>query len=959
MDSKNINGTIYTSEHDQNGNLVIKTAPATYIAYVSDDFGAFRSITGQKLRRVPFKSRRLLEAAKDQPQFQGKRFWESDVNPAYRLLEKNYPQDDQLPDLRISIYDIEVDRDPIRGYSMPDNPFCPIISVTVYHKWSDQAITLAVAPPDMPMAVARKLCVDPLHEDGYGVLDEDNGYYLVADETQLLEVFAEIIQETDILTGWNSEFYDLPYIINRARHVIGGESLEYISKEGQDFLPTDKSREYLEHLSVFRVLPKASFMENYGRRERTFQLLGRCHVDYLALYKKFIRKEGMFALDAILRDEVGQTKVKFDGSIDEFYRREFRRFLAYNRQDVMGLNAVDNKLRLIAMANQMIHMSGVTFDKAVGSVAIIEQAVLRELHRERGEIAWDHTDHLPDRYVPGAFVVEPRAGKYGWGGSYDVNSLYPTMIRLLNISPETMIGQLDLTRTMQTLNEYVDDTLKIPREDRRPDDIEFKYRGNRKEDALSKAYTQAWHRFTGVLEYHDVIDGSSNMVKLVMPDTAITMTGRQMRDYIKENNYCITANGTVFDLSKEGIIPFCLTKWYNERIEYQKKSKKLAEEAVEAKNAGDTNLSEELYRQSEFYNMVQNAKKLFLNSTYGAYLNRFFRFYDPRCGRSVTLSGRVVDKHMCRKACELLIGEYDFNRDVLLGGDTDSTYISFDSYLNREGLDKTLENVTTVADRVGDQINESFVSYLSEQFLVPPERCKIVQVKRETVFDRAIFKDKKKRYAMHVLDKEGKSIPKGHKDELKIVGMETRRSDTPKIMQDFLQECLRWVLVEGYEEEDLRAVVDGFRGEFRKLPSWKQGSPVRVRNLHASNESLEKYDKALDDQDFSAEKPLIYYAVTAAKNTNILMKRFKEQRWELLKDGDKVDFLYLQPGNEYRMDAVAVRSGEEWVPDWFKNLPFDNRAHEIKLIDKKLDNTFGGLNWDFSARDHDGHSIFT
>ena len=951
VDAKNIAGIIYVTERTEDGQLEIKTARAPYVAFIEDEYGPYRSITGVKLQRRTFKKRKDLLEFKDQYK---KRVWESDVNPTFRYLEDAYPDDNKLPDLHISILDIEVDRDQARGYAPPNNPFCPIISFTIYHKWCKQAITIAIPPPNLSYEKATRLVTDETHPDGYGRLGEEEGYFLVRDETVLLDIFLKLIEDTDIISGWNSEFYDIPYIINRARVVIGGEDPGVIAEE-KEFLPTDESQEYLLQLSVFDVLPDTSDVEMYGRRERVYHLLGRRHVDYLAFYKKFVKAElHSFSLDAILQHEVGQTKVKFDGSIDEFYRREFRRFLAYNRQDVMGLSAIDDKRRLINMANQMIHMSGVTMDKAIGSVAIIEQAILRELHRERREIAWDRVEHQPDKYVPGAFVVDPRAGKYGWGGSYDVNSLYPTMIRLLNISPETMIGQLDLSRSTKMLNDYVDNALNIPKEMRDPNDEKNSYRNTRKEDGIAKAYTQAWHQFTGALEYHDVIEGSLQPVKLVTPDKVITMTGREMRELIIKSNWCITANGTVFDLSREGIIPYCLTKWYNERAEYRDKGKDFEKQAEKADKAE----AQELLRMAELYDLIQDAKKRFLNSTYGAYLNRFFRFYDSRCGRSVTLSGRVVVKHMCRKACELLGGDYDFDRVVLLGGDTDSTYINYEGFLDREGIEKNLENVIMVGEWVGDEINKSFSSYLSEQFLVPPDRCNIVQVKRETVFDRAIFKDKKKRYAMHVLDKENKRVQKGNKDELKIVGMEVKRSDTPRHIQDFLQECLRLVLVEGYEEEELRAYVEEYRAKFREMESWQRGSPVRLHNLEVTNDKLDRFADAQEDHDFSAKKPLAYYAVMAARNTNILMQKFRENRWESLKDGDKVEILSLQQGNEYRMDAVALRVGEEYVPKWFQSLPFDDNAHEQKLIDQKLLNVFGGLGWDFEPRDHSGFDIF-
>lgn len=909
-------------------------------------------MTGKLLKKKIFSSRGQLLKFKEAC---NQRIWESDVSPTFRLLERDYPDDSKLPDLRISILDIEVDRDPRRGYAPVNNPFCPILSFTVYHKWCDQPITIAVPPPGMPWDEAIQLVNNPTHPDGYGVLGSDQGYYLVQEEIQLLEIFAEVIQNTDILTGWNSEFYDLPYIVNRARVIIGGEDPDVIANE-KNFDPAESCHKYLKRLSAFPVLPDVSEVEVYGRRERVYHLLGRRHIDYLALYKKFVKAELLsFTLDAILQLEVGQTKVKYDGSIDQFYRNEFRRFLAYNRQDVMGLSAVDDKKRLIGMANQMIHMSGVTFDKVVGSVTIIEQAVLRELHRERNEIAWDRVEHEPDYNVPGAFVVDPKAGKYGWGGSYDVNSLYPTMIRMLNISPETMIGQLDLSRTMQLLNQYVDDYLKIPVEQRNPHDEMFNYRKGRKTDF---AYTHAWHQFTGVLEYHDVIAGSSNMIKLITESEAYTMSANQLRDLILKNNWCITANGTIFDLNREGIIPYCLTKWYNERVEYQKKAEEYKELAAEAAKKGEVAQAAELRRLQEFFDMVQDAKKKFLNSTYGAYLNRFFRFYDPRCGRSVTLSGRVVVKHMCRKTCELLAGNYDFDYDVLLGGDTDSVYINYEGFFHREQIEKNIDNAVMLGDWVGERINESFADYLSGQFLIPEERCKIVRVKRETVFDRAIFKNKKKRYALHVLDESGKRIPKGQKGELKIVGMEVKRSDTPKHIQDFLQECLRLVLVEGYEEEQLRVWVEEYRARFRDLPPWKRGSPVRVHNMQRTNDKLDRYEEAKDKHDFNTKKPLAYFAVVAARQTNFLMQKFNEQRWEPLKDGDKIEVLSLAAGNVFGFEHVAVRVGEDYIPEWFRELPFDDAAHEKKLIDQKLENVFGSLGWDFGPRDHFGFQIF-
>ncbi len=263
IDAKNANGTIYITERSDQGNLQIKTEKVSYVAYEEHPYGNLKSITGVRLREVPFSSKKQLLEYKNKH-----KLWESDVNPTFRYLEHAYPDDNKLPDLRISIFDIEVDRDQVRSYAPPNNPFCPIISFTIYEKWCKKAITIAVPPPNLSFEKALRLIEDPMHPDGYGYMGENEGYYLVPTEIDLLNAFADIIQDTDILTGWNSEFYDLPYIVNRARVIMGGENPDDIAVE-QDFLPTDASREYLERLSVFKVLPDTSEVEAYGRRERS------------------------------------------------------------------------------------------------------------------------------------------------------------------------------------------------------------------------------------------------------------------------------------------------------------------------------------------------------------------------------------------------------------------------------------------------------------------------------------------------------------------------------------------------------------------------------------------------------------------------------------------------------------------------------------------------------------------
>lgn len=467
---------------------------------------------------------------------------------------------------------------------------------------------------------------------------EDDGYILVPDEETMILLFLELIEDADIVTGWNSRFYDIPYLINRIRYLLGGESLEDISKEdGEEFPfnPSEESFPYLMKFCLFPELPKMQMVERYGNNEVTFDLCGRPHLDYLELYRKFnLKKKHSYKLDYILQDEIKQSKVQYDGPLELLQRNEFRKFIAYSRQDVAGLSALDDKLKMIEMASMMAHRAAVTMDKVLGSVVIIEQSILRILHK-KGIIAFDREKREKDPSVPGAFVAEPDGGLYEWVCSFDISSLYPSLIRALNISPEVLIGQFDLTRTEIKLREAM-----------------IRHNGDS---------AAAWGEFTGVLEYHDIIEERPINLTLVLEADGeeLSASGEDWKRILKENNWCVTANGTVFDMSRLGIIAECLNIWYAERDQFRKEAKKYEKLADEAKEINEIDKEKEYRLLAVLYELRQQVAKLTLNSLYGCYLQFTFRFYDPRCGRSVTLSGRCVVKHMNRTG-DRIIAERDF-----------------------------------------------------------------------------------------------------------------------------------------------------------------------------------------------------------------------------------------------------------------------------------------------------------
>lgn len=916
VDAELINERIYVSSYDDQGRRHITTHLPPYVFYYLDKNGSYTSIYGDPLNRKRYNDRKKfhIELQKHDP---GSVF-ESDVPPIFRFLEERYPGD-ETPPLKVCFLDIEADKDPSKGWTSVRSPYAPINAVTVYRKWEQQFYTIAVPPPGVSRESAINILASDSEKDSFGPMTEDGGFLVAHSESELLSALLELIADADVLSGWNSTFFDIPYIIQRLRMVFGGEKLKALEREdGSErypYNPSFHSKPYLEKLCLFPKIPSLRMVERYGNFEKTFDICGRVHLDYLELYRKFTFEElHSYTLDTVLRKEIGQSKVVYEGTLDQLYRNDFRTFVAYNRQDVAGLSKLDDSKKMIELANKMAHMAGVTFDKVTGSVSIIEQAILKTLHKQN-RICFNKDVPNEKEAAPGAYVVLPEKGLYEWVCSFDINSLYPSVIRALNISPEVVVGQFDLTRTEEKLTACFN---------------------------LGMSPTEAWGQFTGVYEYHDLIDEKDEMLTLVLEATEeeITAPAKEWKRILKENNWSVSANGTVFDLSQEGIVAVCLTEWYKDRVEFQKQ-KKEAGKAQETEE--DEKKVAELKMAEEYYDMVQQVMKIFLNSTYGAYLNRFFRFYDPRLGRSVTLSGRVITKHMLKCASEIITGNYDFDRRAIIYGDTDSAYCTLDWYMGQHNIEKNDQNTIEISDKIGEQINATFPKFMKENFLVDSKRGEIIRAGREVVARRGLFKDKKKRYALHVIDKEGKK-----KDDVEIKGMETRRTDTPRFMQDFLEKCITAVVKDKKSYNDVYEMVEDFRKEFRQMPPWERGTPCRVSNLTLNAAKLKDYYSKKKEGFVDIKKPVPHYSVVAATNTNMLIEQFDERSWDYIHDGDKVEVLYLR-SNPQELRSVAINvDSKNYVPQWFKELPFDNEAHEQKLIDKKMFNVLGEImGWSF------------
>ena len=862
------NDIIRVVERDDKGQRHFKEYPARHVFYYIDPRGKFQSIKGEPLSRVS--SKNVKEHRKELAIHSNKKLYESDINPIYRCLEDHYLNTD-APKLNVAFFDIEVDFDPERGYASPEDAFMPITAIAVYLQWMETMICLAIPPKTLSMAEAKRQVEDMPNT------------MLFETESEMLDTFLDIIQDVDVLSGWNSEGFDIPYTVNRVTKVL--------------------SKEDTRRFCLWNQFPKKREYEKYGKTAVTYDFIGRVHLDSLELYRKYTYEERhTYRLDAIGEMEIGENKTVYEGTLDQLYNNDFRRFIEYNRQDTALLDKLDKKLKFLALANTLAHECTVLLATTMGAVAVTEQAIINEAHK-RGMIVPNRVNRDGiDTQAAGAYVAYPKKGIHEWIGSLDINSLYPSAIRALNMGPETIVGQLRQDGT----KEYIDGQM-----------------------AKNKSFASAWEGMFGSIEYTDVLERKvGREITIDWEDGGSdTLSAAQIYDLIFESNqpWMLSANGTIFTYEKEGIIPGLLKRWYAERKEMQAKLK----ECIAAGNK----------IEEEYWDKRQLVKKINLNSLYGAILNPGCRFFDNRIGQSTTLTGRAIARHMASKVNEIITGEADHVGRAIIYGDTDSCYFSAYSTLKKD-IEKGLipwnrESVVELYDTIGETVNGTFVKFMQDAFHCPKTRGDVIKAGREIVASKGLFITKK-RYAVLYYDKEGKRADVDGPGKIKAMGLDLKRSDTPVVIQDFLSAVLTRVL-NGETKESVLEYITNFRTEFKTRPGWEKGSPKRANNITDYR-----------DKEKKAGKTNMPGHVRASLNWNTL-KRMMDDKYSMnIVDGAKVIVCKVKD-NPMGYTSVAYPVDELRLPQWFKDLPFDDGEMETTVIDEKLENLIGVLEWDISS----------
>ena len=664
-------------------------------------------------------------------------------------------------------------------------------------------------------------------------------------------------------------------------------------------------------------LPKPRTYERFGKEEQTYDLVGRIHMDYLQLYKKYnYESRHSYKLDAIGEMEVGENKTQYEGTLDQLYNKDFKKFIEYNRQDTMLVYKIHDKLKFLELANQLAHENTVLLPTVMGSVAMIEMAIFNEAH-ERGLVVPDkkRRDENAEEttQAAGAFVATPKRGMHEYVGAVDLNSLYPSVIRALNMAGETIIGQVRQTIT----DKYMDDKGKHL--------ASLKKRFKEGDDDVTGAIL--WEGLFSVLEYTSIMNQErGTMLTIDYEDgRSEEYSAAEIWKMIFDSNrpWMLSANGTIFTYEKEGVVPGLLSRWYSERKEMQAK----------AKAAYGTD-------QYEYYDKRQLVRKILLNSAYGALLNEHCRFYDKRIGQSVTLSGRQIVKHMMSHINETIAGEYSHDGSAIVYGDTDSCYFSaypiLKSQIDSGELDWSKETCIGLYDSIADQANESFPAFMERAFHAPRKNGSIIKAGRELIGDRAIFITKK-RYAINIFDKEGKRKDKdGKLGDIKAMGLDLKRADTPKYIQEFLMDVLQMVIQHGKGREDVIERIKEFKTVLSAQDSWTKGSPKSVNNLTKHTIAFEKTGKCGVGH------------ARAAINWNYLRRVYNDNYSQKIIDGMKIVVCKLKD-NALGFTSVAYPTDELRLPQWFKDLPFYDLLMESTLVDEKIDNLIGVLDWDIKS----------
>ena len=721
-----------------------------------------------------------------------------------------------LDQMLVITIDIEVECE--NGFPKPEDALEPMLSITVKNHQT------------------KRIVVFGLHEFHN---DRDDVTYIQCEsEVHLLKEFLAFWERNvpDIVTGWNTEFFDIPYICNRIKRVFDEDEVKRLSPWRNVF---DRQ--------VYQM----------GRTHQIYTIDGVSALDYYDLYRKFTyTNQERYTLDHIAYVELGERK---DGNpydtFREWYTKDYQSFIEYNITDVELVDKLEDKMRLIELIVTMAYEAKVNLTDVLGTVRYWDILIYNHL-REKNLVIPPKKEHEKSEKYEGAYVKDPLVGMHNWVMSFDLNSLYPHLIMQYNISPETLVNSgADLAEGM------VDKLLE----------------GKAKNDT----------------------------------------------------EYCMTPNGAFFRKDIRGFLPELMESMYNDRVKYKKLMLQAEQEYEDTKNPA-------LLKDISKYNNIQMAKKISLNSAYGAIGNNWFRYYDLLIATAITTSGQLsirwIEKALNIHLNKILKTE---KIDYVIASDTDSVYITFDQLVHKIfGEGQETGKVVSFLDKLAKEKLEPFIdksySALATHMNAYDQK---MEMSREVIADKGIW-TAKKRYILNVYDSEGVRYKE---PKLKMMGIEAVKSSTPAPCREKIKQAMNIIM--GGTEKELNTFIQDFREEFMKLP------PEEIAYPRSCN-GVTKYRGT--DRLFKQGAPI--HVKGGILYNHLVQKNNLSNKYPYIQEGDKVRFLHMKEPNIYQASAFSFITTLPRELDIMDKIDYDMQfeksfAEPLRFIAEKakwlIDSSYG------------------
>ena len=696
----------------------------------------------------------------------------------YQYISEKYPEVEvkfDIEQIKLTTIDIEVKSE----YGFPDVESCAeeILLITLQDYTTKQIRTWGLGGFNNK----QENVIYKSFKTEYELLNDFINWWMIEDNTP------------EVITGWNSKLYDIPYLCRRIDRILGEKLKKRMSPWG---LVTEEETTIM------------------GRKQISYDIGGVSQLDYLDLYKKFTYKaQESYRLDYIASVELGQKKLdhsEFD-TFKDFYTQGWQKFVEYNIIDVELVDRLEDKMKLIELALTMAYDAKVNYEDVFYQVRMWDTIIYNYLKRRNIVIPPKNRSNKNDKYA-GAYVKEPIPGKYDWVVSFDLNSLYPHLIMQYNISPETL---LDTRHPSVTVDKILNEDLTF--------------------------------------------------------------------EMYKNNAVC--ANGAMYRKDVRGFLPELMEKMYNERVIFKKRM-------ITAKKKYEKTPTKNLEKEIARCNNIQMAKKISLNSAYGAIGNQYFRYYKLANAEAITLSGQVsirwIENKMNAYLNKILKTE---GEDYVIASDTDSIYLNLGDLVNRvyEGREKNAASIVSFLNKICEVEFEKYIesSYETLANYVNAYDNKMV-MKRENIADRGIW-TAKKRYILNVWDSEGVRY---EKPNLKMMGIEAVKSSTPAPCRLLIKNALK--LMMNGTEEDVIDFIDESRKQFKKLPPEEIAFPRTASNVQKYKATSTIYAKGTP---IHIRGALLFNHYVKAKKI--------DNKYSLIGNGEKVKFLYLKKPNIIQENVIS------------------------------------------------------